>query len=472
MKEKKSIDRIFQEKFKDFEADPPEKTWDQIASRLDKKKKKRPIIIPLWFKVGGVAAVIALIISSILFTNTNNPDQVEPGVVFENPSEIQTTTEDTLGKNNNRADSNSNQIAEENSSESESLKNSEDYSGSAITDSDKPEKSNRSKSNSNQSDVAIASVPEENTEKKLEKEEEVIQPEAASGLASDKIAEEAISDEKKEKESNKSILEQEEQNALAQLEESEKNKKEKTESEGSNSRKFRLSSFAAPVFYTNMGSGSQLSSQFANNSKSSEVSVSYGVKVAYAISDKIKVRTGISKLNVNQKTNDISFSPSAISHGMDNVQLNQENIEIRNNAGAGSSFNSDSSSMNSLSSSIYTPGAIDQQFGFIEIPLELEYSLIDKKFGLNIIGGASTLFLDDNRVSLVSGNSSTNIGEASNINSTSFSTNIGFGMDYQLNDRFSISLEPIFKYQLNTFNNVDQVQPANFGIYSGINFKL
>ena len=113
-----------------------------------------------------------------------------------------------------------------------------------------------------------------------------------------------------------------------------------------------------------------------------------------------------------------------------------------------------------------------QQFGYIEIPLELEFALIDKKFGLNIIGGGSSLFLDNNSLDLVSANQKTDLGEATNINNTSFSTNIGLGMDYQLTDKFSISVEPIFKYQINTFSNVNNVQPTNFGIYSGLNFKF
>jgi len=121
---------------------------------------------------------------------------------------------------------------------------------------------------------------------------------------------------------------------------------------------------------------------------------------------------------------------------------------------------------------VSTPGEIRQQFGYIEIPLELEYSLIDSRFGLNIIGGGSSLFLDNNRVDLVSGNAKTKLGEATNINSTSFSTNIGVGMDYKLTDKFSISVEPIFKYQLNTFSNVNNVRPINFVVYSGLNFRF
>ena len=44
MKEQKNIERLFQEKFKDFEALPPQDTWNTIASRLNEKKKKKRVI--------------------------------------------------------------------------------------------------------------------------------------------------------------------------------------------------------------------------------------------------------------------------------------------------------------------------------------------------------------------------------------------------------------------------------------------
>lgn len=282
----------------------------------------------------------------------------------------------------------------------------------------------------------------------------------------------AIAEIEKDSTKTKSLLEKKEENALAQIEEEKKNHEKEEAIAESASKKLRLSTFAAPVFYKNMGSGNELSSQFSNNASSSEVTLSYGIKVAYELSDKIRIRTGISKLNMSYNIQDISYSPSAIAGRFENIRPAEDNLQIRSNAAPNTGLPSESFSQNSLASSIFTPGEINQQFGFIEVPLEIEYVVIDKKFGLNLIGGGSSLFLDRNRVDLVSGNATTNLGEASNINNTSFSTNIGLGMDYKLNDKFSISLEPIFKYQLNTFDNVNNVQPVNFGIYSGLNLKF
>ncbi|UJH90248.1 hypothetical protein LZ575_15385 [Antarcticibacterium sp. 1MA-6-2] len=62
MEEKKHIDRLFQEKFKDFEAAPREAVWNNISSRLQEKKRKK-YAIPLWYRMAGIAAVLALLVN-------------------------------------------------------------------------------------------------------------------------------------------------------------------------------------------------------------------------------------------------------------------------------------------------------------------------------------------------------------------------------------------------------------------------
>ena len=118
-------------------------------------------------------------------------------------------------------------------------------------------------------------------------------------------------------------------------------------------------------------------------------------------------------------------------------------------------------------------GNIDQRFGFIEVPLELEYRLLDKKFGLNVIGGFSTFFLNQNEIYADVDGSSTLIGEANNMNSTSFSANFGLGLDYSLSKQWNFSLEPQFKYQINTFNNTSgNYRPFFIGLYTGLSYKF
>lgn len=70
MKKDKNIDRLFQEKFKDFEVTPPDFVWENIQEKLNSKEKKRRVI-PFWFKTAGIAASFVAILA-VVFNNTNN----------------------------------------------------------------------------------------------------------------------------------------------------------------------------------------------------------------------------------------------------------------------------------------------------------------------------------------------------------------------------------------------------------------
>ena len=45
MKNKKDIEHIFQEKLGDFEANPPQESWDFISEKINEKEEKRRIIL-------------------------------------------------------------------------------------------------------------------------------------------------------------------------------------------------------------------------------------------------------------------------------------------------------------------------------------------------------------------------------------------------------------------------------------------
>jgi hypothetical protein len=116
---------------------------------------------------------------------------------------------------------------------------------------------------------------------------------------------------------------------------------------------------------------------------------------------------------------------------------------------------------------------VNQQIGYLEIPLELSYKLVDKKFGVDVIGGVSTLLLNQNEVSVISSGVEMNIGEANNLNDIHFSTNVGLGFKYGFFKNFEARVEPVFKYQINTFmKDSGDFKPYFFGLYSGVTFTF
>ena len=104
MSEKKHIDRIFQEKLKDLEVAPDNAVWEKINTQLNKVKNNRKVI-PIWWKLGGIAAALILLftIGNLILTEnvgsenipvigeTDSPD--ESGTAIENEIPESTITE-------------------------------------------------------------------------------------------------------------------------------------------------------------------------------------------------------------------------------------------------------------------------------------------------------------------------------------------------------------------------------------------
>lgn len=493
MKERKNIDRLYQEKFKDFEATPREAVWKNIAEKLEEKNRKKPAILPLWYKLGGVAAALAVIFGLTYFLNTGNSGS--PQVVFEidentvpeielpSENEILKETEKTLdgiaaeeaGDSQNETSNNSGISSEFDQKANAVAENSSESNNSAAkkaSDSKAALEENKStlKTSENKSEEAIASAQEKKGGKKSSEKTNFINPDE------DKSPESVIAAEETSEKTTEDHLISEENNELALLE----NEKEKDPKVAGENRRLQLSTFAAPIFYDNMGSGNAIDPQFAANATQAEVTMSYGIKVAYNLSEKLKIRSGVNKVAMSYNIQDISYSnglaaASTFASGdrLENIHFAPGSQGINISSGTLDQAHNEIQGLTQIAgASMEMPGNLNQSFGFIEVPLEIEYALIDKKFGLNLIGGGSSFFLDENKISLEAENTETTLGKANNLNRLSFSTNIGLGLDYELSEQFQLNLEPTFKYQLNTFSNTENVQPYFFGIYSGVSFKF
>ncbi|NNL08309.1 MAG: outer membrane beta-barrel protein, partial [Croceitalea sp.] len=244
-----------------------------------------------------------------------------------------------------------------------------------------------------------------------------------------------------------------------------------------NNGKWTMGPAVAPVYYAAMGEGSPIHSNFSSNSKSGNINLSYGLTVSYQLGNKLSVRSGIHKVDYGYDTEDVLFSSSLLASTnqlIDNINYSQtsRNLVVQSKAKT-NALPSDLSNREVLATNPTLDGRMVQQLGYVEVPFELNYAILDAKFGLNIIGGVSSLFLVDNAVTLESNGLITEMGEANNVNNLNFSTNIGLGLNYQFTPKIQLSMEPIFKYQLNTFSETaGDFRPYSVGVYSGVRYKF
>jgi PPE-repeat protein len=260
----------------------------------------------------------------------------------------------------------------------------------------------------------------------------------------------------------------------------ENNTEAASEKDEKSTDKWQINTMLAPVYYNSIGEGSPIDAQFKDNAKQGDINLSYGLNIAYRLSNKISLRSGVNKVNLGYETQDISYQASFEGGDLATVNYTSTAANITVSDKPALSANTANSSNDELFVSastarngLGTAGTMNQQLAYIEVPLELTFKLVDSKLGVNLIGGMSTLFLTDNSITLESANLITDMGEANNINDLSFSTNIGLGFDYKVSSHLHFNLEPMFKYQLNAFSSDSgNFKPYYLGVYTGFSYKF
>ena len=222
-------------------------------------------------------------------------------------------------------------------------------------------------------------------------------------------------------------------------------------------RKLTVATIFAPIYINSFGDGSGINSQFKGNSTSGNSSYSYGIKVAYELNSKFSVQSGVNLINLGYTTNGIYVTPGVSVVGFSN--LSSDPIL--------------SKSKTIPSKNVENSGSLNQVFGYIEIPIEVKYNIVSGKFGVNLIGGFSTLLLNNDEVFVETNNFSQSLGSSNTLRSINFSGNIGLDVDYSIHKNLYINVSPMFKVQTNTFSkNSGSIQPYYLGFYTGLNYKF
>lgn len=500
MNTKKQLDRLFKEQFRNLDVSPPPVVWENIAAALQKKEKTKRVV-PLWYKLAGVAAALLVFftLGGIFYTPFSGTEITSEDIETPIPSEIISPTE------NNAFDSTQQEIVINESQENPSFSNNDSSLEQEKTFSKETKNSSPSSISSsseaivksNKTTVSISEkeeIPIKKSTPQTISEKEIIAQIVAPNKNSEKInatktnevldanstqqeIETLISDTDTKTETEVEVKVENKKSLIDYI--AEKNEPVVTVSENTLENRWEVAPNVAPVYYSSLGNGSSIDPQFSESSKSGDVNLSYGVKVSYAINEKLSIRTGINKVDLSYTTNDIEFAVASASDGLQSINSKGKGYAIA--VGPRGSLQQPPSSIPTVSDdgtvivprNGIIPGTMQQELDYFEIPLELKYNLLNKRFGLNIVGGMSTLLLNNNQVSVLSDGFQTEIGSANNLNDLSFSTNVGLGFDYKLSNRFIFNLEPMFKYQLNPYSdsNID-FKPFYLGVYSGFSYRF
>lgn len=434
---------------------PPLDAWKNIQEKLDEKEKKKRII-PLFYWIGSTVACLVVGIS-IYYFNQNDAINVN-----HTPTNEVVKTKST-SKESTKKDWNNIDHTNENSSDNKivsSVKNSTESNQKTIQHS-----SSYLENVIGESSLFSNIIPNQ----KEDKTQELGQ--TSSTQKDNFVQNNSINtpkNEVSEKEVKPNILEEKPLELV--LQEEKKKEKEKIKIK-QKSPLLTVSSYINPTKM--LDSKSILADEFNDHTIKNNLTVAYGAKISVRINDKINVRSGVAKVELEQNTTNIN---SGIKTGV--YALSATSPKTSNNITYHSNIRviPDNTYQNATITMLDSETSnMEQKVHYIEIPLEVEYKLASfDKFNLLATAGGSYYVVTKNTISLADVNtrSQYKLGEASNLNDMSYSANAGVKLEYNLSNKSSINLEPNYRYMLNPLKNVDAKNPSLLGLNLGFSIKF
>ncbi|MGL5234291.1 MAG: hypothetical protein ACRC8Z_06020 [Empedobacter falsenii] len=432
---------------------PPLDAWKNIQEKLDEKENKKRII-PLFYWIGSTAACLVAGISIYYFNqnDTINVNHIPTNEVVKTKS----TSKESIKKDWNNIEHT----------------NEKSFDNKIVSSVKKSSKSNQKTIQSSSSyfeNIIGESTLFSNTIPN-QKEDKTLELSQKNSTQKDNFVQNNSSinpkNEVSEKETNPKILEEKPLELVLQEEEK---KKEKVEIK-QKSPLLTISSYINPTKV--LESKSILANEFNDYNIKNNITVAYGAKVSVRLNDKINVRSGIAKVELEQNTTNINSGINTGVYALSaNMPKSSNNITYHSNIRVVGD-NTSHTTMTMLSSETNT---MEQKVHYIEVPLEVEYKLASfDKFNILAIAGGSYYAVTKNSISLADTNTRSNykLGEANNLNNSSYSANAGVKLEYNLSNKSSINLEPNYRYMLNPLKNVDAKNPSLLGLNLGFSIKF
>lgn len=420
MANKKDIGSAYKEQLEAYKVSPHNRVWDRIEEELDEKENKR---VAYWKFVSGGLLLLLLISSAIYFyQNTNVEQSKEHSIVNENTEHINT-------KPNNSKDNISTQ---KESDLNQEITTTNITNTPVNLDHNALEHSHK---NSSQS----SSSKKHTTNKTLRYASNSNQVHSTYNIESYALIDMQLLT----------------YSSLIDIPKTEKDSKKNNHKK---SRKYHIKTVVGANYFGSLKNGSAIDESLNNNSRKSEITINYGVALAYDLSKHSSISFGVqySKLSITTKAADSTNLDSTLKYSPGYQNINLDN-----------SFNS-YATLGSLSEIDFK-----QQLTYLEFPFQYYYTPSKADLQLSFFGGISFLALIDDNITAESSNgNSIEIGTANNLSKISLSLNIGSGLNYVISDQFKLHLEPTFKYYINTYNRNNSATPYSVNINLGMSYKF
>ena len=241
------------------------------------------------------------------------------------------------------------------------------------------------------------------------------------------------------------------------------------------------------------GAQSSHSRAYASNmlkTQATKLDLAGGVSVEYKKGKRWSVQSGVYYSGIGQTSGNSSRNLSYANDGANylnntivKVDASKNSYTINSNAGevelnsipAGMVLGASLDDKNYLASAVVvSQNTFIQDFDYLEIPLYLRYNLIESRFGISMLGGVSSNILVGNKLYVDGDLGRSLVGKTKDLETFNYSGTFGLAFKYGLTNKLSLSVEPRFKYFLNSLSSNANVtyKPYTFGVFTGLTYEF
>lgn len=221
-------------------------------------------------------------------------------------------------------------------------------------------------------------------------------------------------------------------------------------------QKYYVFAHADVSAFNHFGNQSLIDSQLDNYDTTTELMYNYGIYFGFIANSKLSIRIGVNNTSLSLHTKNVPLT-SENSNSATGYFSNVDYVKPLNNEQLAAYLGASNATLN-------------QNFRFIEIPLEAKYRIYDGTIGIETIGGISSLFLSKNEVKVEANDQFLNLGKVNNVWRASASINLGVGFSYKIGKNFQSNVEPMFKYYLRTFEIANK--PYSLNVQAGLQYNF
>lgn len=472
MSDKLHSDKAIREKFESYSVEPPAYLWKAISEQMEARRKKKRMVYIGWISAAAVV-VIAFMAGWLL----NQPRKTLVPQMVEQ--------QETTGQTQGLVDTNAVFMSEE-------IVNQQQVA--IIAKSDVQKEMGKVSASSFQHNTGVVT-----TQNPVSEDRVVVKSQAFALITSknaDVSQDETTSLELTGKLKRATISTKLSNSDRMLIAANSKNKDE----EPANETGWILGAHISPGYSSHTSSYSPAYQQNMNSNMSGGTkNTGWGMSVQYKTGKKLRIESGVYYAQNTQSPthsgNIFASFPSfdylsgneTVNTGdavfSNTVTLRQDGMVMNSTAGvvtvsqtpAGAELTAKNDAQSGAGMVTLTAnGEFTQEFDFVEIPFFLRYRLVDKKLGIDVVGGLNAGIIIGNNAYLSNQNGKQNIGATEDISTLNLSGTVGMGLNYALGRHFSLALEPRFNYYLNSINTNPEVdyKPYRFGLFTGVYYQF